>query len=190
MSNDLICFFFTSVSKVFLFPPCTPVVMLPLSVVICTVKFLTYGVTSHEGPLHTMPCCSAVWYSLEVFMFSGIPIIKIIFGGYDGLSVISIPLLVYHPVQILLGGLLVPTVKAWLITTERFRYTAIDLMKIQAKTVMCLKIKLLKIIAIVAMLRMPFLAPLYGRSRLADVWCGSVHQESINTCLLVHSPSF
>ncbi|XP_048244258.1 sodium/bile acid cotransporter 7-like isoform X6 [Haliotis rufescens] len=52
----------------------------------------------------------------------GIPIIKIIFGGYDGLSVISIPLLVYHPVQILLGGLLVPTVKAWLITTERFRY--------------------------------------------------------------------
>ncbi|KAK3611410.1 hypothetical protein CHS0354_034857 [Potamilus streckersoni] len=48
----------------------------------------------------------------------GIPIIKIIFAGYTGMSIISIPLLIYHPAQILLGGLLVPTVKKWLLSSS------------------------------------------------------------------------
>ncbi|KAK6172988.1 hypothetical protein SNE40_016531 [Patella caerulea] len=52
----------------------------------------------------------------------GIPIIKIIFGNDDSLSIISIPLLIYHPTQILLGGLLVPVIGEWLSTTSHTRY--------------------------------------------------------------------
>ncbi|EDV24457.1 uncharacterized protein TRIADDRAFT_25902 [Trichoplax adhaerens] len=42
------------------------------------------------------------------------PVLKIVFGGYSQLSLLSIPLLIYHPLQILFGGLLVPTVQKWL----------------------------------------------------------------------------
>lgn len=48
----------------------------------------------------------------------GIPMLKIIYAGYPYLSVISIPLLIYHPTQILLGSLLVPLVKHWMVSTE------------------------------------------------------------------------
>ena len=44
----------------------------------------------------------------------GIPIIQIIFGGQPEASVLSLPLLVYHPTQILLGALLVPVVQSWM----------------------------------------------------------------------------
>ncbi|KAK7480775.1 hypothetical protein BaRGS_00027941 [Batillaria attramentaria] len=40
---------------------------------------------------------------------------------FDGISVITIPLLIYHPTQILLGGMLVPTLRGWLATTAAFR---------------------------------------------------------------------
>ncbi|XP_022323056.2 sodium/bile acid cotransporter 7-like isoform X1 [Crassostrea virginica] len=53
----------------------------------------------------------------------GIPIIKIVFSGDPGLSLITIPLLVYHPTQILLGGLLVPPLKEWMFSMGRNRYT-------------------------------------------------------------------
>ncbi|XP_062612126.1 sodium/bile acid cotransporter 7-like isoform X1 [Saccostrea cucullata] len=52
----------------------------------------------------------------------GIPMIKIVFSGDPGLSVISIPLMVYHPTQILLGGLLVPPLKEWMYSARRNRY--------------------------------------------------------------------
>ncbi|CAB4042982.1 sodium bile acid cotransporter 7 isoform X1 [Paramuricea clavata] len=48
----------------------------------------------------------------------GIPMLKIIYAGYPYLSVISIPLLMYHPTQILLGGLLVPVVRRWMVSTQ------------------------------------------------------------------------
>ncbi|XP_078068410.1 sodium/bile acid cotransporter 7 isoform X1 [Mustelus asterias] len=49
----------------------------------------------------------------------GIPLLKIVFAGYEHLSLISVPLLIYHPTQILLGGLLVGTVKNWMITRQK-----------------------------------------------------------------------
>ncbi|OWF55572.1 Sodium/bile acid cotransporter 7 [Mizuhopecten yessoensis] len=51
----------------------------------------------------------------------GIPIIKIIFSGDPSMSVIAIPLLVYHPSQILLGSLIVPFLRGWLFTQYRHR---------------------------------------------------------------------
>uniref|UniRef100_A0A8C8BVY9 Sodium/bile acid cotransporter n=1 Tax=Otus sunia TaxID=257818 RepID=A0A8C8BVY9_9STRI len=46
----------------------------------------------------------------------GIPMLKIVFAGYEHLSLISVPLLIYHPAQILLGSLLVPTIKSWMVS--------------------------------------------------------------------------
>ena len=48
--------------------------------------------------------------------------LKIIFAGYEHLSLISIPLLIYHPTQILLGGLLIGRVKQWMLAAEKQRY--------------------------------------------------------------------
>ena len=44
----------------------------------------------------------------------GIPILKIIYMNDPFLPFVCIPLLIYHPCQILLGGVLVPYMKSWL----------------------------------------------------------------------------
>ncbi|XP_052449178.1 sodium/bile acid cotransporter 7-like [Carassius gibelio] len=44
----------------------------------------------------------------------GIPMLKIVFEGYEHLSLISVPLLIYHPAQILLGSVLLPSIKTWM----------------------------------------------------------------------------
>lgn len=46
----------------------------------------------------------------------GMPMLKIIYAGDEYLPLISIPLLFYHPTQILLGGFLVQVFKDWLET--------------------------------------------------------------------------
>ena len=55
------------------------------------------------------------WYSCYdiVAMVTGIPMMKIVFAGEPGLSILSIPLLIYHPTQILLGAGLVPLLQKW-----------------------------------------------------------------------------
>ncbi|KAF7244082.1 Sodium/bile acid cotransporter 7 [Varanus komodoensis] len=52
----------------------------------------------------------------------GIPMLKIVFEGYEHLSLISVPLLIYHPAQILLGSVLVPTIKSWMISRQKGNY--------------------------------------------------------------------
>ncbi|XP_041078793.1 sodium/bile acid cotransporter 7-A-like isoform X2 [Polyodon spathula] len=49
----------------------------------------------------------------------GIPMLKIVFEGYEHLSLISVPLLIYHPAQILLGSVLVPTIKSWMVKRQK-----------------------------------------------------------------------
>uniref|UniRef100_A0A667GPZ1 Sodium/bile acid cotransporter n=1 Tax=Lynx canadensis TaxID=61383 RepID=A0A667GPZ1_LYNCA len=51
----------------------------------------------------------------------GIPMLKIVFAGHEHLSLISVPLLIYHPVQILLGSVLVPTIKSWMVSRQKIR---------------------------------------------------------------------
>ncbi|KAK6494130.1 sodium/bile acid cotransporter 7-A isoform X1 [Huso huso] len=57
----------------------------------------------------------------------GIPMLKIVFEGYEHLSLISVPLLIYHPAQILLGSVLVPTIKSWMVKRQK----ALKLTKLQ-----------------------------------------------------------
>ncbi|XP_056633063.1 sodium/bile acid cotransporter 7-like [Diorhabda sublineata] len=54
-----------------------------------------------------------VFCSTHKSLTLGIPILRIMFHGYSHLSQISLPLLVYHPTQIILGGLVVPQLKDW-----------------------------------------------------------------------------
>uniref|UniRef100_A0A3P9IB95 Solute carrier family 10 member 7 n=1 Tax=Oryzias latipes TaxID=8090 RepID=A0A3P9IB95_ORYLA len=44
---------------------------------------------------------------------------KIVFEGYEHLSLISVPLLIYHPAQILLGSVLVPTIRNWMTIQQK-----------------------------------------------------------------------
>lgn len=39
--------------------------------------------------------------------------LRILFAGYAHFSQITLPLLVYHPTQIVLGGFLAPMLKRW-----------------------------------------------------------------------------
>lgn len=47
--------------------------------------------------------------------------LKIVFEGYEHLSLISVPLLIYHPAQILLGSVLVPSVRHWMTSRQKVR---------------------------------------------------------------------
>ncbi|XP_053400296.1 sodium/bile acid cotransporter 7-like isoform X2 [Mercenaria mercenaria] len=68
---------------------------------------------SRSDTVALMFCCTHKSLTL------GIPIIKIIFADSPSLSLITIPLLVYHPTQILLGGLLVPYIRGWMLGGQR-----------------------------------------------------------------------
>ncbi|KAB0370219.1 hypothetical protein FD755_018181, partial [Muntiacus reevesi] len=58
-------------------------------------------------------------FSLLLVLFIRIPMLKIVFAGHEYLSLISVPLLIYHPVQILLGSVLVPTIKSWMVSRQK-----------------------------------------------------------------------
>lgn len=58
--------------------------------------------------------------------------LKIVFAGHEHLSLISVPLLIYHPAQILLGSVLVPTIKSWMVSRQKVRLQK-DLTWIQAR---------------------------------------------------------
>uniref|UniRef100_A0A8D2PYJ1 Solute carrier family 10 member 7 n=1 Tax=Zosterops lateralis melanops TaxID=1220523 RepID=A0A8D2PYJ1_ZOSLA len=68
-----------------------------------------------------------VFCSTHKSLTLGIPMLKIVFAGYEHLSLISVPLLIYHPAQILLGSLLVPTIKSWMVSRQKVRIAGFDL---------------------------------------------------------------
>lgn len=45
--------------------------------------------------------------------------LKIVFSAHEALSLIALPLLVYHPSQILIGGLMVPVLQRWMRTARQ-----------------------------------------------------------------------
>nr|CAB3266100.1 sodium/bile acid cotransporter 7 [Phallusia mammillata] len=57
---------------------------------------------------------AAMFCSTHKSLTLGIPMIKVIYQGSEYLSLLTIPLLIYHPTQMLLGGFLVQTVRGWM----------------------------------------------------------------------------
>ena len=86
----------------------------------CCLLMLTFSLTTMKDSSFTPVDTVAIMFcSTHKSLTLGIPMLKIVFSGHKYLSLISIPLLIYHPVQILLGGLLVPVVKGWMVSTQQ-----------------------------------------------------------------------
>lgn len=80
---------------------------------------LTFWVTTLAGsPFKPADTVAMMFCSTHKSLTLGIPMLKIVFQGYKYLSLISIPLLIYHPTQILLGGVLVPFVRSWMLSAQ------------------------------------------------------------------------
>ncbi|ELK25382.1 Sodium/bile acid cotransporter 7 [Myotis davidii] len=94
--------------------PCGSVIIGPL--------ILPYQTRNNSGftPADTV---AIVFCSTHKSLTLGIPMLKIVFAGHEHLSLISVPLLIYHPVQILLGSVLVPTIKSWMVSRQKFMKT-------------------------------------------------------------------
>ncbi|XP_072899041.1 sodium/bile acid cotransporter 7 isoform X1 [Hemitrygon akajei] len=82
--------------------------------------FLTFFVSTRKKSGFTPADTVAIMFcSTHKSLTLGIPMLKIVFSGYEHLSLISVPLLIYHPTQILLGGLLVGTVQSWMVSRQK-----------------------------------------------------------------------
>ncbi|KAM6346169.1 sodium/bile acid cotransporter 7 isoform 2-T2 [Podargus strigoides] len=82
--------------------------------------FLTFFFSTRNNSNFTPADTVAIIFcSTHKSLTLGIPMLKIVFAGYEHLSLISVPLLIYHPAQILLGSLLVPTIKSWMVSRQK-----------------------------------------------------------------------
>uniref|UniRef100_A0A8C5LSA4 Sodium/bile acid cotransporter n=1 Tax=Leptobrachium leishanense TaxID=445787 RepID=A0A8C5LSA4_9ANUR len=75
--------------------------------------------TSNNSGFTPADTVAIVFCSTHKSLTLGIPMLKIVFAGYEHLSLISVPLLIYHPAQILLGSVLVPTIKSWMLSRQK-----------------------------------------------------------------------
>jgi len=89
----------------------------------CSLMILTFYISSMKCfRFKPADCVALLFVTTHKSLTLGIPILRIVYGSDPHLSVMSLPLLIYHPMQILLGGCLVPTVRAWMTATEKLKY--------------------------------------------------------------------
>lgn len=91
------------------------IVSIQLSFMLLTFVFSTRN-NSGFTPADTV---AIIFCSTHKSLTLGIPMLKIVFAGHEHLSLISLPLLIYHPAQILLGSVLVPTIKSWMVSRQK-----------------------------------------------------------------------
>ncbi|XP_052022037.1 sodium/bile acid cotransporter 7 isoform X1 [Apodemus sylvaticus] len=91
------------------------IVSVQLSFMLLTFVFSTRN-NSGFTPADTV---AIIFCSTHKSLTLGIPMLKIVFAGHEHLSLISVPLLIYHPAQILLGSVLVPTIKSWMVSRQK-----------------------------------------------------------------------
>ncbi|XP_072314750.1 sodium/bile acid cotransporter 7 [Eucyclogobius newberryi] len=88
---------------------------LQISFMLLTFTFSTRA-SSSFSPADTV---AIVFCSTHKSLTLGIPMLKIVFAGFEHLSLISVPLLIYHPAQILLGSVLVPSLRVWMTSRQK-----------------------------------------------------------------------
>lgn len=91
------------------------IVSIQLSFMLLTFIFSTRN-NSGFTPADTV---AIIFCSTHKSLTLGIPMLKIVFAGHEHLSLITVPLLIYHPAQILLGSVLVPTIKSWMVSRQK-----------------------------------------------------------------------
>ena len=57
----------------------------------------------------------AIFCATHKSLTLGIPMLQIVLAAHAQLPLLSTPLLLYHPVQIVLGGVLVSAVRGWML---------------------------------------------------------------------------
>ncbi|KAL4230308.1 hypothetical protein ACF0H5_010691 [Mactra antiquata] len=94
-------------------------VVLILSLQMCLLYGVYYISSSKLLPFTRSDTVALMFCCTHKSLTLGIPIIKIIFADSPSLSLITIPLLVYHPTQILLGGVLSPYIRTWMLEGQK-----------------------------------------------------------------------
>ncbi|KAM4709818.1 sodium/bile acid cotransporter 7 isoform 2-T2 [Discoglossus pictus] len=84
-----------------------------------TFMLFTFLFSTSKNVFTPADTVAIVFCSTHKSLTLGIPMLKIVFAGYEHLSLISVPLLIYHPAQILLGSVLVPTIKSWMLSRQK-----------------------------------------------------------------------
>ncbi|ELU03816.1 hypothetical protein CAPTEDRAFT_155695 [Capitella teleta] len=120
-SATLLLIIYTTFCDTFL-QPVSDVDSVDLLIVVLMVLFLQgfllllVFILCQHLPLQLTPqdSIACLFCSTHKSLTLGIPILKVMFEGHPAVSVVSIPLLIYHPTQILLGGILVPSVRTWM----------------------------------------------------------------------------
>ncbi|KAK5638242.1 hypothetical protein RI129_012537 [Pyrocoelia pectoralis] len=89
----------------------TMFIVLVVQIVLLTLSFIMAKSIQYFSPADVV---CAMFCSTHKSLTLGIPILRIMFHGLSHLTQISLPLLVYHPTQMILGGLLVTNLKEWM----------------------------------------------------------------------------
>lgn len=58
---------------------------------------------------------AVIYCSVHKSLTIGVPVLKIVFAQHPSLSLLTMPILMYHPVQIVMGGLIAPSLRSWMI---------------------------------------------------------------------------
>lgn len=84
--------------------------------------FLAYGISSSKRVQRllkvdwTRPDVVAIIFSsVHKSLTLGVPVLKIVFASSPILPLLSLPLLMYHPIQIVVGGMAAPSIKKWVL---------------------------------------------------------------------------
>jgi len=92
----------------------TGVVVLSLQLVFLGAVFMLTATTKiRRRPLPPGDVICALFCASHKSLTLGIPVMKIVFPDHPRFGLLSAPLLMYHPIQIVLGGVLAPSVRAW-----------------------------------------------------------------------------
>ncbi|KAH8046994.1 symporter [Aureococcus anophagefferens] len=75
--------------------------------------FVTTSTALWQKPFPPGDVICAVFCASHKSLTLGIPVLRIVFPDHPCLPMLSAPLLMYHPIQIVLGGLLVPSIRSW-----------------------------------------------------------------------------
>ena len=92
----------------------TGLVVLSLQLVFMGAVFMLTATTKiRRRPLPPGDVICALFCASHKSLTLGIPVMKIVFPDHPRFGLLSAPLLMYHPIQIVLGGVLAPSVRAW-----------------------------------------------------------------------------
>ncbi|GFO09164.1 sodium/bile acid cotransporter 7 [Plakobranchus ocellatus] len=89
---------------------------------LCVMMFLSHTSSSSMFSFTPADSVAITFCGTHKSLTLGIPMIEIIFANNPNMSLLSIPLLMYNPIQILLGGMSILIFRQWLLDQKRRRW--------------------------------------------------------------------